>query len=122
MNPLQMISPGDQGPSLLSIIIDVAFGFVGGLMLFVGFSEVITYGSKLTLQLIKTTGYGQQMAMFGVATNAVPYIVLAPLTGIVGRQLSSVKSLKGFMYFAAAVAVGVAVAFVTKGMIFPSIV
>ena len=116
-----MMTGQSQGPNLLSIITDVAFGFVGGLMLFVGFSEVITYGSKLAMQLIKTTGYGQQMAMFGGAATAAPYIVLAPLAGIVGKQLSAVRSIKGFAYFAAAVLVGVALAFFTKGMIFPPI-
>lgn len=108
----------DDGLNLLTILINIAFGFVGGLMLFVGFGEVITYGSKLATQLIKVSGYGQQMSQFGFATTAAPYVVLAPIVGMVGKQLSSVRSLKGFAYFIAAVVVGIAVAFLTKGMIF----
>jgi hypothetical protein len=105
----------NQGPNLLSIILNVAFGYVGGLMLFLGPMQVLTYGSHLASELLKTTGYGAQMSMFGAATTAAPYVVLAPIVGLVGKELSSVRSLKGFGYFAAAVLAGIVVAFLTKG-------
>ena len=55
------------------------------------------------------------MASFGFATTAVPYLVLAPIVGMVLRQLSSVRSLKNFAYFAIAVIVGFAVAYFSQG-------
>ena len=121
MNPM-MASPGGfgqdaQGTNLLSIVINLAFGFVAGLMIFIGPREVIAYGSKLAEDLIKLTGYGQQMAAFGFATTAAPYIVLAPIAGMVAKQLSSVRSLKGFLYFAIAVIVGFAVSYFSYGYI-----
>src|SRR3989304_6116874 len=111
MNPIDMnpmmnmpdgFGQGSQGTNLLSILINAAFGFVAGLMLFIGPKEVIAYGSKLAGELIKLTGYGQQMAAFGFATTAAPYIVLAPIVGLVVRQLASVRSLKSFAFFALA--------------------
>jgi hypothetical protein len=118
MNPLMGMAGGmDEGPNLLSIIINVLFGFIGGLMIFIGPAIVVAYGSTLAAKLIKLSGYGQQMAAFGFATTAAPYIVLAPIAGIVAKQLSSVRSLKGFAYFALAVLAGVAVAFVAQGYI-----
>ncbi|MBX4192057.1 hypothetical protein KW798_01050 [Candidatus Parcubacteria bacterium] len=111
MNPF-----GEQeGTNLFSILINIAFGFVAGLVVFIGFAEVVAYGSKLAADLIKMSGYGQQMAAFGFATTAAPYIVLAPLAGIVVKQLTSVRSIKSFLYFAAAIAVGFAVAYFTAG-------
>jgi hypothetical protein len=107
--------PADQGTNLLSILINVAFGFVGGLMVFIGSGEVIAYGSKLATKLIERSGYGRQMAMFGFATSAAPYIVLAPIAGIVAKQLSSVRSLKDFAYFAGAIIAGLAIAFFGQG-------
>ena len=107
--------PADQGTNLLSILINIAFGFVGGLMVFVGSGEVIAYGSKLATKLIERSGYGRQMAMFGFATSAAPYIVLAPIAGIVAKQLSSVRSLKDFAYFAGAIIAGFAIAFFGQG-------
>ena len=124
MNPLDMnpmtAAPGGfgqsaQGTNLLNILIDVAFGFVLGLMIFIGPKEVIAYGSKLAGDLIKLTGYGQQMAAFGFATTAAPYIVIAPIAGMVARQLSSVRSLKSFAYFAIAAIVGCAGAYFSQG-------
>ena len=119
MNPM-MASPngfeqGAQETNLLSILFNVAFGFVLGLMIFIGPKEVIAYGSKLAGDLIKLTGYGQQMAAFGFATTAAPYLVLAPIAGMVARQLSSVRSLKSFAYFAVAVIVGCAGAYFSQG-------
>ncbi|OGF78334.1 hypothetical protein A3A15_00490 [Candidatus Giovannonibacteria bacterium RIFCSPLOWO2_01_FULL_43_60] len=116
MNP--MVSGFDQaqpGTNLLSILINLAFGFVIGLMIFFGPKDVLEYGSKLAGELIKLTGYGQQMASFGFATAAAPYIVIAPIAGIVLKEISSVRSLKGFAYFAIAVLVGVAVAYFSQG-------
>jgi len=46
-------------------------------MVFLGFQEVLAYGSKLAMQVISLTGIGQQMAAFGFATTAAPYVVLA---------------------------------------------
>ena len=121
MNPM-MASPGGfgqdaGGTNLLSIVINLAFGFVAGLMVFLGPKEVIAYGSRLAEDLIKLTGYGQQMAAFGFATTAAPYIVLAPIAGMVAKQLSSVRSLKGFLYFAIAVIVGFVVSYFSYGYI-----
>lgn len=104
-----------EGTNLLSILINIAFGFVAGLMLFLGVSEVIEYGSRLAAQLLELSGYGQQMAAFGLATTAAPYIVLAPIAGLVVKQLTSVRSFKGFAYFIVAVLVGVAGAYFAQG-------
>ncbi|MDP3991592.1 MAG: hypothetical protein Q8P66_01660 [Candidatus Colwellbacteria bacterium] len=119
MNPM-MAAPGGfgqdtQGTNLLSILINVTFGFVLGLMIFIGPGEVIAYGSKLAGILMGLTGYGQQMAAFGFATTAAPYIVLVPIVGMVLKQLSSVRSLKSFAYFAVAVIVGGAGAYFSQG-------
>lgn len=121
MNPMMASAGGfgqdAQGTNLLSILINLAFGFVAGLMIFIGPKEVISYGSTLAGDLMKLTGYGQQMAAFGFATTAAPYIVLAPIVGMVTKQLSSVRSLKGFLYFAAAVFGGLAVSYLSYGKI-----
>jgi|SRR3989344_3064729 len=121
MNPM-MASPGSfgqdaGGTNLLSILINLAFGFVSGLMIFIGPKEVIAHGSKLAADLIKLSGYGQQMAAFGFATTAAPYVVLAPIVGMVLRQLASVRSLKSFAFFAVAVIVGFAVSYFSYGYI-----
>jgi hypothetical protein len=110
MNPLLMQGQ-QEGTNLFNIILHLVFGFVVGLILFLGFGEVLQYGSALAGQLIKLSGYGSQMAAFGMAQTAAPYIVLAPIAGLVARQLSGVRSIKGFTYFAAAVIVGIAVAY-----------
>jgi hypothetical protein len=128
MDPLQTMNsmmpgmsgmPGSFGQqsetNLLSILINAAFGFVLGLMIFIGPKEVIDYGSKLATTLIKLTGYGQQAAMFGFATTAAPYIVLAPILGMVTKQLSSVRSLKSFGFFAGAAILGLLIAFFARG-------
>jgi hypothetical protein len=105
MNP--MIGVGGEN-SLLSILINLAFGFVAGLMVFIGFSEVLAFGTTLAEQLLALSGYGQQMAAFGIATTAAPYVV---------KQLAGVRSLKSFAFFAAAVLVGVAAAYFSQGYI-----
>jgi hypothetical protein len=116
MPPFAM--PGqDDGINLFTIIINILFGFAAGLIIFVGFSEVIAYGSKLATELIKMTGYGQQMAMFGIATTAAPYIVLAPIAGIAVKQLTAVRSIKSFLFFAGAVAIGIIAAHFGHSMI-----
>ncbi len=104
---------GESETNLLSIILNIAFGFVAGLMYLFGVQETIAYGSTLAAGLMKTTGYGQ-MGGFSIA-SAAPYIVLAPLAGMVAKQLSSVRSLKSFLYFALAVAAGFAAAYVSQG-------
>jgi hypothetical protein len=121
MNPEDFSSmmPGGFGQkqpetNLWSIIINIAFGFVLGLVIFVGPKEVIEYGSKLASDLIKLTGYGQQAAAFGFATSAAPFIILAPLGGIVVKQLSSVRTLKSFTYFASAVIFGMAIVYFAR--------
>lgn len=110
---------GESETNLLSIVLNIAFGFVAGLMYLFGIQEVIAYGSTLAAALMKTTGYGQ-MGGFSIAT-AAPYIVLAPLAGMVGKQLASVRSVKSFAYFVLAVAAGFAVAYVTQGYFAPLI-
>jgi hypothetical protein len=114
MNP--MIGVGGEN-SLLSILINLAFGFVAGLMVFIGFSEVLAFGTTLAEQLLALSGYGQQMAAFGIATTAAPYVILAPIAGMVVKQLAGVRSLKSFAFFAAAVLVGVAAAYFSQGYI-----
>lgn len=118
MNQMPMV-PGfgqqEQGTNLLSILINLAFGFVIGLMIFFGPKDVIEYGSKLAGELIKLTGYGQQMAAFGFATTAAPFIILAPIAGMVIKEISSVRSLKGFAYFTIAVLIGVAASYFSQG-------
>ena len=115
MNPM-MASPGGlgqgaEGTNLFSILVNVAFGFVGGLMVFLGPREVIAYGTKLAGELMNLTGFGQQMGGFGFAATAAPYIILAPIGGLVIRELTSVRSLKRFAFFAAAVIAGFAVSY-----------
>src|SRR4051812_6275199 len=93
INPMMgAMGTQEQGPNLLSILINLAFGFIAGLMLFLGFQHVIAYGSKLASDLIKLSGYGQQMAAFGVATTAAPFVVIAPIAGMFAKQLASVRS------------------------------
>ena len=118
MDPAMMPSgfgQSNERGNLLSILIDIAFGFVLGLMIFVGPKEVIAYGSKLAGDLVKIANLEQQLGVSGFATGAAPYIVLAPILGKVLSQLASVRSLKSFMYFAAAVLVGCVVAYFTQG-------
>lgn len=105
------------GTNLFSILINIAFGFVGGLMIFLGAAEVLAYGSQLAGDLIKLSGYGQQIASFGFATTAAPYIVLAPIAGIVIKQLTAVRTIKGFLIFAATILVGVVVAYFAQGSV-----
>lgn len=100
--------------NLFSILVNMAFGFVAGLMVFLGPKEVLEYGSVLATEVIKATGYGSQLAQFGI-TTAAPYVVLAPLGGLVVKELSSVRSVKGFLYFGAAVFAGFAIAFIAQG-------
>ncbi|MBX4211650.1 MAG: hypothetical protein KW806_02565 [Candidatus Yanofskybacteria bacterium] len=112
---MQSMMPGHQPETnLWSIILNAIFGFVLGLMFLVGVKEVIAYGTKLATDLFKLTGQGQQMGGFGFA-SAAPYIILAPLGGIVVKQLSSVRTLKSFAFFAIAVLVGFAVVYFAQG-------
>jgi hypothetical protein len=100
--------------NLLSILTNAAFGFVAGLMVLFGPKEVIAYGTKLAGEIMQLVGYGQQMAAFGFATTAAPYIILAPIAGMVLRQLASVRSLKSFAYFAVAAIAGGAAAYFSQ--------
>ncbi len=117
MPPMNMAGFGqpESGTNLLSILINLAFGFVAGLMIFIGWKEVITYGSKLASDLLSITGSSASMGAFGGITTAAPYVILAPLVGLVAKELAGVRSLKSFGYFAAAVLAGALVAFLTKG-------
>jgi len=114
MNPFGNMMPGNDGPNLWSIILNVAFGFVAGLIVFIGFKEVIEQGTKIAESILSMTGMGDQMGGFGFATSAAPYLIVAPIAGMVVRELSSVRSLKGFAIFALAVAIGFVIAFLTK--------
>jgi hypothetical protein len=105
----------ESSTNLFSILVNIAFGFVLGLMLLLGFPQVLTYGTKVAGELIKLTGYGSQMSAFGFASTALPYVVLAPIAGLVVRQLSSIRSFKGFGYFILAVLAGFLIAFFTRG-------
>ncbi len=123
MDPLQnmqQMMPGGFGQdksetNLFSILINIIFGFILGLMFFFGPKEIISYGSKLAGELIKLTGYGQQASAFGFAKSAAPFIILAPIGGMVVKQLTSVRTLKSFGYFLGAVIVGFVIAFFMQG-------
>ncbi len=116
-----MMGMQESETNLLSILINVAFGFVIGLVVFFGIQPVLTYGSKLAADLIKISGYGAQMSMFGLATTAAPFVVLAPIGGMVLKQLSSVRSIKSFAFFAGSVLAGIAIAFLSQGYLMPMI-
>ncbi len=104
-----------EGINLLSILINIAFGFVVGLMVLFGWKEVIAYGSKLAEDLIDMTGYGQGMGGLGFAVTAAPYIVIAPIAGMVLKQLAAVRSIKTFAFFVVASLVGVSIAYFAQG-------
>ncbi|MBX4198043.1 hypothetical protein KW782_01780 [Candidatus Parcubacteria bacterium] len=118
MNPFQNGMGGmpgmNQGTNLLNIITNLAFGFVIGLMVFFGPKDVIDYGTKLAGDLMGLTSYGKQFSGFGFATTALPYVILAPIGGLVVRELSRIKSLKTFGIFVLAVAIGFVIAFFTR--------
>ena len=105
MNPLESM---DNGLNLFSIIVNVLFGFIAGLILLLGFKEVIDYGSKLATDML-----GQQMGTPGFGTYA-PYLVLAPIGGLVVKQLTAVRSLKSFGFFAGAVIIGFVIALASQ--------
>jgi hypothetical protein len=105
----------EQGTNLLSILINIAFGFIGGLMLLFGIVPVIEYGSKLTLDLILATGVGAQATMLPGVAGFAPYVVLAPIGAMVLKELSSVRSIKSFAYFSGAVFAGAVLAFLMRG-------
>lgn len=115
MDPQQLMGGGqNSGMNLLTILINIAFGFVAGLMVFLGFQEVITYGEKLAMDLIKMTGYGQQMTALSTITSIAPYVFIAPIAGFALKHLASVRTLKSFAIFAIAVLVGFVIAFFTQ--------
>jgi hypothetical protein len=100
--------------NLLSLLVDTAFGFIAGLMVFFGPMPVIAYGTHLAMDLMKQTGYGSgPLAMYGF--TAAPYVILLPIGGFALKELASVRSIKGFFYFAAAILIGFALAFFTRG-------
>jgi hypothetical protein len=111
-----MMGAMQQQPAtnLLSLLVDVAFGFIGGLMIFFGPMPVIEYGTHLAMILIKQTGYGSS-PFASIGFSAAPYVVLAPVGGFALKEIASVRSIRGFLYFAAAVLIGLAIAYVTKG-------
>ncbi len=105
----------EQGTNLLSVLVNVAFGFVAGLMLFIGYEQVLAYGTKLANDLVRMSPQGAQMEAYGIAANYAPYVLLAPIGAIVLRELASVRSVKTFSYFAGAVLAGLVLAFLTQG-------
>ena len=115
MPQMPMMGMHQEGTNLLSVLINLAFGFVAGLMIFLGAPQVIAYGSSLAASLLKMTGQGASMAAFGGIASVAPYVVLAPIGGMVLKEIASVRSLKSFGYFAAAVFAGFVVAFASKG-------
>ena len=117
-NPYMGSMQGSE-TNLLSILINVAFGFEAGLIFLFGIEHVLAYGSHLATQLIKMSGYGQSMAAFGFVTSAAPFIILAPIGGLVLKELSSVRSIKSFVYFAIAVIAGFALAYISQGYFAP---
>ena len=118
--PPMMPGMGQQSETnLLSILLNVAFGFIAALMFFFGVKEVLTYGTKLTLDLMQSVGYGQQ---FGGYAQFAPYVVITPIAGLVLQQLAAVRSIKSFLYFAIAIGVGIGLAFVTQGYFVAQIV
>jgi hypothetical protein len=107
-------NPVEPTTNLLNLIVDVTFGFIGGLIIFFGALPVIKAGEHLAMELIKQTGYGSSpFASFGF--TAAPYIVLAPVGGFALKEIASVRSIRGFLYFIAAVFLGLVIAYFTKG-------
>jgi hypothetical protein len=107
--------------NLLNILVDIAFGFAGGLMIFFGPQPVITYGTHLAMDLLKQTGYGSgPLAAFGLA-SAAPYVVLAPVGGFALKELAAVRSIRSFAFFAVSVLIGLAIAYFTQGYFAPLI-
>ena len=116
MNPFENMMGGqNEGTNLFSILLNVAFGFVAGLIIFLGFKEVLELGTKYAQDLLSLIGYGDQLSSFGIATSAAPFVVIAPIAGMVVKELSAVRSLKSFGFFAAAVIIGIVIAFFIKG-------
>jgi hypothetical protein len=107
MNPLGNMNGG--GLNLFDILVNILFGFIVGAMLFLGPKEVIEYGTKLAMSLM-----GQQVGLAGFASYA-PYILIAPIGGLVAKQLTAVRSIKSFMFFVAAVLLGFIIAFLSQG-------
>ncbi len=105
---MQDMMGGGTGTNLFDILVNLAFGFIGGLMLFLGPKEVIDWGSKIVTDMM-----GQRTGAMGLATFA-PYVVLAPIGGLVVKQLTNVRSLKSFAFFAVAVIVGLAAAYFSQ--------
>lgn len=112
MNPFGNMMGQSEGTNLFSILLNIAFGFVGGLMLFLGPKETIDLGTRYATQLLEMTGSGQ--GMYGFA-NFAPYIIITPIAGLVVKELSSVRSIKSFAFFAGAVLIGLVIAFFTEG-------
>lgn len=113
MNPMMNMMPGtaNEGPNLFDILVNVAFGFIAGMILFLGFKEVIDFGTKIAGNL---AGPQMSMAPGGLASYA-SYIVIAPIGGLVVKQLTAVRSLKSFAFFAVAVIVGLVIAYFSQG-------
>jgi len=112
MDPYQNAGSGDT--NLLSILMNVAFGFALGLTIFFGFKEVLAYATKLAQGLTSFFGF-DRVSGFGLAASFLPYVVLAPIAGMALKQIASVRSIKGFLYFALAIALGFVIAHYTRG-------
>lgn len=102
--------------SLWNIVVSGALGFVLGLALFWGPSKLIAYGTKLAKQAISVSGYDSQLGIYGnYATSYLPYAILVFIFGLAVGQLSAVRSLKSFGFFAVSVLIGIIIAFFAKG-------
>jgi len=88
MNPLMSGMGQQKGQNLFSIIINLIFGFAIGLMVFLGFQEVLAYGSKLAIASHQSHWYATADGRVGFATTAAPYVVLAPVLGLVVKELT----------------------------------
>lgn len=112
MDPYQNIN--NSGTNLLAVLINIIFGFVAGLVILFGVKAVLLHATKIAQDTISYFGF-QSLPGYGLVTNFLPYIVLTPIIGMALRQLASVRSIRGFIYFVLAIAVGLGLAFFGKG-------
>jgi hypothetical protein len=108
MDPYQ--NGESSNTNLLSILINMAFGFVAALVLFFGVKPVLLYATKIAQDVITYFGF-QSLPGYGLVTNFLPYLVLTPIIAMALRQLASVRSIRGFIYFVLAIGLGFAIAY-----------
>jgi hypothetical protein len=105
----------DDRPSLLTIIVDILFGFAIGLVYFWGVKEALHYGTALANKYI-AMALPPQAAALSIGSY-VPYVVFAPLAGFALRDVASVRSIKHFIVFIGCLAIGFAAAFFVQGQV-----